>query len=198
MRHMMSGEISNMQFKPGEQIRFTYLHPVEGMDEATGDRFKEVLVLHPNWMGKVHGIDLKRLTQAEREVLDDILNPTLREEVHAGKPHRIPLVNDILRRMNPVEEIKNPVSFYSRFVKVFLRNKDAYRTYDQHKMVNVTISQKTQVHGTVTNPKPLFHAVETKAPQPTIPTQQVAKPAVKQPSRLDRIKQLQAARDKDK
>jgi hypothetical protein len=172
-----------MKFNAGQQIRFTYNHPAEGIDEATGDRFKEVLVLHPNWAGKVHGIDLKRLTMAEREVLDEVLDPKTRTEVLSGHPHRIPLVNDIVKRMNPVEEIKNPVSFYSRFVKVFLKNKDAYRTYNPHRMLNVTVVQQTKVTGHVINPKPLFHKVESKTPPP-----QPAQPAAK-PNRLDLIRQ---------
>ena len=139
-----------MKFKPGEVIRFTYNHLIT--DDESGDRFKEILVLNPNWQGKLHGIDIKRLTQAEREVLNVIMDPQQR-----GQYHRIPLVNDILRRMNPVEDIKNPQTFYVRFVKVFLKNKDAYRTYWPVRMLNVTIVKQTDVTGKVINPKPLFH-----------------------------------------
>jgi hypothetical protein len=142
-------------------LKFTYKGLRESTPEDPADNFKEVLVLHPNWQGKMHGIDLKRLTPAEREVLDTIMDPAQR-----GKTHRIPLVNDILRRMNPVEDIKNPMSFYSKFVKVFLRNKDAYRTYYPHHMLHVVISKQTSVTGKVINPKPLFHKVESKPQAP--------------------------------
>lgn len=161
-------------FKPGQVIRFTYNAPIKGNDDPT-DRFKEILVLHPNWMRLVHGIDLKRLTAAEREVLDAIFDPKQK-----GKQHRMPLVNDILRRMNPIDEIKNPVSFYSKFVKVFLRNKDAYRTYQPERILNATIVEQTNVSGNVINPKPLFHKVESKAP----------------PNRLDLIRQRATAQSK--
>ena len=124
------------------------------------DRYKEVLVLHPNWRGKMHGIDLKRLTTAEREVLNAILDPETK-----NKPHRLPLVNDIVRRMDPLEEIKNPQTFYSKFVKVFLKNKDAYRTYHPNRMLSVTVVQKTNVTGKLINPKPLFHGTKTKQPK---------------------------------
>lgn len=163
-------------FKAGQIIRFTYSHPPQGIDEHTGDRFKEVLVLHPNWQRKVHAVDLKRLTLAEREVLHEVLDPATRESVKAGKRSRIPLVNDIVTRMNPLEEIKNPVSFYSRFIKVFLRNKDAYRQYHPERMSRVTVVKESDVTGKVINPNPLFHKTESK--------QQPA-----QPSRLDVIKQ---------
>lgn len=145
-------------FKPGQTIRFTYNHPSERVDEATGDRFKEVFVLNPNWQGKVHGIDMKRLTVAEREVIQAVFDPKTKKGMH-----RIPMVNDILRRMNPIQEVKNPMTFYQKFVKVFLRNKDAYRVYDLPRVLNATVVRTTNVVGGVTNPKPLFHKVETKA-----------------------------------
>jgi hypothetical protein len=186
-----------IKFDPGQIIRFTYQHPAEGVDEDTGERYKEVLVLHPNWHHKVHAIDLKRLTEAERDVLYAILDEKQVAAAKAGKkPHRFPLVNDILRRMDPLEEIKNPVGFYNRFVKVFLKNKDAYRTYFPVRMSAVTIVQKSDVRGKVINPKPLFHKVETKPTAPTPPKQPTApqQPKAGQ-SRLDLIRQrAQAAK----
>ncbi|MHA2045170.1 MAG: hypothetical protein ACW99G_10265, partial [Candidatus Thorarchaeota archaeon] len=96
-------------FEAGSTIRFTY------NSVSSGDRFKEVLVLHPNWNGKVHAIDLKRLTAAEREVLNAVLDPKQK-----GKTHKLPLVNDILTRMDPTELIRSPTSFYNQLVKQFL------------------------------------------------------------------------------
>lgn len=161
------------RFLAGQVVKFTYRqHTGAGPDEITDDH-KEVLVLHPNWNRKMHGIDLKRLTPAERAVLDAIFDPKIRDEVRkGGKPFKIPLVNDILRRMDPLEEVKNPMTFYSKFVKVFLRNKDAYRTYYPHLMLNPVIVEQTKVAGELINPKPLFHKVETKTqakPEPTKP-----------------------------
>ena len=184
-----------IKLHPGQVVRFSYTHDPAGVDEDTGDRFKEVLILNPNWQGKVHCIDLKRLTTAEREVLDAILSPEQAAAAKSGsKPHRFPLVNDILKRMVPLEEIKNPVSFYSRFVKVFLRNKDAYRTYYSVRMSAITVVQKSEVHGGVTNPKPLFHAVESKPTEPTKPTT----PTTGEPpkNRLDQIR-ARALKKKD-
>lgn len=146
-----------MIFKPAQVVRFTYNQKI--IDEDTGDRFKEVFVLNPSWQGKMHGIDLKRLTAAERAVLIAIFDPRTKKGMS-----RIPMVNDILSRMNPRVEVKNPMAFYQKFVKVFLRNKDAYRVYETPKMLNVTIVKQTEVQGTVTNPTPLFHKVESKPP----------------------------------
>jgi hypothetical protein len=152
------------KFSPGEIIRFTYHSHLGIKPDEPKDDFKEVLVLHPGWQGKVHAIDLKRLTMAEREVLDAVFDPKTKEH-----PHRMPLVNDIVRRMDPIEEIKNPVSFYSKFVRVFLRNKDAYRTYEPRRMLSVTVVKGTAVTGKVINPNPLFSKIESKPTQPTKP-----------------------------
>lgn len=150
-----------IKFKPAQTIRFTYNHPTERIDEATGDRFKEVFVLNPNYGGKVHGLDIKRMNDAEREVIRAIFDPSTGKYVH-----KIPLVNDILRRMKPLDEVKNPHSFYHKFVKVFIKNKDVYRIYEMPRMLNVTVAKDTKVVGQAFNPKPLFHKVESKQPQP--------------------------------
>ena len=134
-----------MAYESGTFIRFTYT------GAKTLDNQKEVLVLHPNWMGEVHAIDLMRLTQAEREVLRAILDPKTK------RPHKLPLVNDVLNRMTPWEDIKNPVSFYSQFVKPFLRNKDAYRRYLPERMSGITVVEDIDVSGAPIAPaKPLF------------------------------------------
>ncbi len=136
-------------YKAGNFIRFTYINP----DAKPGAKeiFKEVFILHPNWNGKVHAIDVKKLTVAERTVLEAVMDPDQK-----GKTHRIPLVNDVLRRMDPPTLIENPISFYQQFVKQFLNNKDAYRTYYQSRMSGVQVVKASEVKGAVTNPKPLF------------------------------------------
>ncbi len=79
--------------------------------------------------------------------------------------------------MDPLTEIKNPVSFYAKFVRPFIRGKDAYRSYWQHRMTNATVVAHSQVTGVAqggavaTNPKPLFHAISPKTSEaPVAPT----------------------------
>lgn len=160
-------------FKAGQFIRFSYNRPPQALDEASGDRHKEVFVLNPQWLGEMHGIDLKRLTVAEREVLAVIFDARKAQKIkgriqltNAVSPAIAPLVQDILRRMDPTTEILNPMAFYQKFVKPFLRGKDAYRRYKPTQMQGITVSRRSSVMGQVTNPKPLFHKVETK-PQAT-------------------------------
>lgn len=125
------------------------------------DPNKEVMVLHPNWHGKVHAIDLKRLTPAEQQTLHAIMDPKVKAAVDAGQwpvegapPY--PLVRDILSRMDPAELIKNPLAFYQRFVKPFIRDKDVYRQYWPRFISNVRVVEESKVQGQVSNPAPLF------------------------------------------
>jgi hypothetical protein len=159
-----------MIFKPGQIIKFSYQHSAR--DKESGPKDKEVFVLHPNWMGKVHGIDLKRLTKAEREVLAAIIEPPDEDGTH--KPHRLPLVNDIRRRMQVSQEIKNPVTFYTKFVKPFLRGKDAYRQYFPTKMMHPAIVKGVDLSGNVVNPNPLFG--KQTPPKPPAGPQGLTKP----------------------
>lgn len=148
-----------MNFKPGDIIRFTY--DPQDVDENTGDRFKEVLVLNPLWKWKMHGIDLKRLTPAERAVLEAVLDPEQKD-----KPHHLPLVNDIKRRMDPIELINNPVVFYSKFVKPFLRRADAYRQYVPKRMTGISVVKDASIKtGKKPIDKPLFGPKTPQAPE---------------------------------
>lgn len=159
-------------YKPGDVVRFTYAHLAE--DEASGDQFKEVFVLNPEWDGEMHGIDLKRLTEAQRLVVQMVMDPAVYQNVKRGKNTKIVLVNDICRRMNPLEEIKNPQSFYYKFVKRFLKDIDAYRRYDKRNMSAMSIVHISEVKGQAINPKSVFHKVESTqkpddGPKPVTP-----------------------------
>lgn len=139
----------NQQYQAGSFIKFFYRAP------TTQDPNKEVFVLHPNWQGEVHGIDLKRVTPAQRDVLQIIMDPEARK--NPAQATKYPLVQDILRRMPaPEDEIKNPLSFYQRFVKPFMNRADVYRKYNTGYMFNVQVLKESKVQGAVMNPKPLF------------------------------------------
>jgi hypothetical protein len=118
-----------MNYEAGDTIRFTY------NNSESQDKFKYVLVVAPMYEGKVHALDLKIITDAQREVLREVFNPNTK------RPHPIALVNDIFSRMpNPQEDVKHPITFYSRFVRPFLNVAgDIYRTYFPEKMLNVQV-----------------------------------------------------------
>ncbi len=128
------------------------------------DKSKSVLVLHPNWNNKIQAVDLARITPAEQQVLKAVMDPKVKAQIDAGKwpvdgvpPY--PLIRDILSRMDPVELIKNPLAFYQRLVKPFIRNKDCYRQYWPQYVYGVKVIEESHVQGHVTNPRPLFKKV---------------------------------------
>jgi hypothetical protein len=128
-------------------VRFTY------HSDSSADPYKEVFILNPLWRGKVHALDLKRMTPAEVRVIQAIMDPETKT-----KGHPYALVNDILRRMDVTEEIKNPVTFYARMVRPFIKNSnDIYRTYYPTKMYGVQVTESTKFAKTPQNNKPLFH-----------------------------------------
>lgn len=102
------------------------------------------MVLHPNWGGKLHAIDLKRLTPAERQVLMEVLDPKTYEPGYRSKHS---LVEDIKKRMNVLNEIKNPLSFYHKFVRPFIKGKDVYRQYETARMSNPVVSKNPSSSG---------------------------------------------------
>jgi len=125
---------------------------------------KDVFVLHPHWNNKVHGLDLARVTPAEQQVLKAIMDPKTAATVKQGHwpvegVPNYPLIRDVCMRMDPTELIKNPLAFYQRFVKPFIRDKDCYRQYWPNYMYGLQVVKETQVKGPVMNPKPLFKKV---------------------------------------
>jgi hypothetical protein len=138
-----------MRLEPGMMIRFTYKH--YSVDDQTGDKFKEVLVLNPKFNNKVHAIDLKRVSPAERWVLEQLIDPKQK-----NIPSRHPFVNSIKRRIGDFHQsVKNPTTFYSLFVKPFLKDKDAYRTYFPERMINPSEIKGETIGGKKINKNPM-------------------------------------------
>lgn len=155
--------------QPGQFIRFTYMPPRQkprrfGLVAPPSDPSKEVMVLNPSWQNKMHGIDLKRITPAEVQVLRAIMEPKNKQhydqtgQLPQGVP-TYPLIIDVFRRMDPTQLIRNPMAFYGQFVKPFIRDKDAYRQYFHAYMSGIQVIRESQVRGAVFNPKPLFKKV---------------------------------------
>ena len=126
------------------------------------DPNKEAFILHPHWNGKVHAIDLGRITPAEMQVLQAVMDPEVKAQADQGvwPIHGVPpdpLIRDILHRMDPAELIKNPLAFYQRMIKPFIRSTDCYRQYWPQYMFGLRVMAESHVKGPMTNPKPLFH-----------------------------------------
>lgn len=186
----MGRSVSGQRFEAGQFITFMYRPPVQPQKPkmkyvqqkqvdgsikritvpstdpppAPSDPNKEVMVLHPNWHGKVHAVDLKRLTPAESQVLKSVMDPETKQKVDAGQwpvdgVPNYPLIRDILKRFNPNELIKNPLSFYQLLIKPFIRDKDVYRQYFPNFCFNVKVVQESKIQGQLINPAPLFKKI---------------------------------------
>lgn len=84
-----------------------------------------VLVLHPNWKGHLHGLNLDYIPQGTLKKLWEITKVTLAGKVQRLTKLRLPLLK---------ADIGNPKSFYTSRLKKFLTSElgktgVAYRTY---------------------------------------------------------------------
>lgn len=145
--------------QPGTFLKFRYNLPPEVIRSSgeVHDPNKEVFVLHPNWNNQLHGIDLKRLTPAQTDVLRLIMDPKTKDDPAAL--NKYPLVRDILNRHEPWELAKNPIAMYSLMIKPFLNRADAYRRYWRSRMGNIQVMESSKVEGKVMNPAPLFKKI---------------------------------------
>jgi hypothetical protein len=137
---------------------------VQAPPEPPSDPSKQAFILHPRWNNKVHAIDLGRVTPAEIQVLQAVMDPKVKEQADQGVwpiegVPNYPLIRDILRRMDPTQLIKNPIAFYQQFVKPFIRSTDCYRQYWPQYMFGLQVLSETHVAGPMTNPKPLFKKI---------------------------------------
>lgn len=136
----------------------------EPVVEPPSDPSKQAFILHPNWHNKVHAVDLSRVTPAEIQVLHAVMDPNVKVQVDQGVwpvegVPNYPLIRDILRRMDPVQLIKNPLAFYTQLVKPFIRNKDCYRQYWPQYMFGLKTMAESHVKGPLINPNPLFKKI---------------------------------------
>jgi hypothetical protein len=90
--------------------------------------------------------------------------------------------------MDPIELIRNPMVFYTKFVKPFLRTKDAYRTYVPALMSGVTKVQDASIK---TGKKPVENPLFGPKPTQQAAQQQTAPKAL---SPIDIMKQNAANR----
>jgi hypothetical protein len=100
------------------------------------DKFPQILVLHNNFQGLVHGLNLNYLTEQEINYVKSVINPEFGAEM-AKKDVRI---RQALQRLGTISlDIKSPNVFYTRFIKTFIQNKSAYRLYNPAKLINVRV-----------------------------------------------------------
>ena len=84
-----------------------------------------VLVLHPNWRGYLHGLNIDYIPESTLKKLWEMTKVTLAGKVERLTKLRLPLLK---------ADIGNPQTFYNQRLKKFLRSElgktgTAYRTY---------------------------------------------------------------------
>lgn len=129
----------------GDLITFSY-PAVHQQGTRAHDKYPQVLVLHNNWRGLVHGLNFNYLTDDEINTVRMFIDPAF------AMQHR-----DNLKRKNPaqsaeferivatiqINDITSPGMFYEQVVKPFIviRGWDPYRLYRPEKMTGVRILQ---------------------------------------------------------
>ena len=105
--------------KPGHIIRFSY------SGKNVNDPQPMVLVLHPNWQGKLHGINIDYVPERVLQRLWNLVQITLQGKIETLAKLRLPLLK---------ADIGNPKAFYQNRLRKFMQKNlgstnVAYRTY---------------------------------------------------------------------
>ena len=111
------------------------------------DRNPKVLVLHTNWRGLLHCLNLNYLTNDEintlRMVLDPLFEMKYRDKLKQKNATAYAELERIINRSgNP--RITTPHDFYVRVIKPFIqvRGWDPYRLYHPEKMTAIRVLEK--------------------------------------------------------
>ena len=136
-----------MNFRIGDIITFTYPLPPR---TRAHDQFPQVLVLHPNWKGLMHGLNLNYLVDDEinaiRMLIDPMFEEKYAEALNRKNPRIMQELDRIVLKMGN-SNITSPHDFYLRVIRPFIivRGWDPYRKYRPDKMTNVRLVQKREV-----------------------------------------------------
>lgn len=132
-----------MALEIGSFITFTY-PAVHQQGTRAHDRFPNVLVLHPNWQGSLHGLNFNYMTDEEIHVIRMIIDPNYmdnyKESLQKTNPERVRELENILRTAENAH-VTSPQDFYNRVIKPFIRPRgwDPYRRYRVEKMTNTRV-----------------------------------------------------------
>jgi len=135
-------------YKIGDLVSFSYpaVH-LEGTQAH--DKHPEVLILHPNWEGLVHGLNFNYLTRDEINILRMLIDPMYEMRYRTALKQRNPTayaeMDKIISEPGAYRntKINSPHDFYRGVIRPFIitRNWDPYRRYRPEKMRNIRIVQ---------------------------------------------------------
>jgi hypothetical protein len=122
--------------------------------ENSHDFYPQILVLHNRWarknfpheVAKVHGLNLNVFSEYELAVIYSVLNPDLVARYEKTKPQIAHYVRSLHQTViKQGLDIENPLDFYTKFIRQFVKSSDGYRLYFPEKMVNVKVITKREV-----------------------------------------------------
>jgi len=153
-------------FKIGDLITFGYEAENQGKNPPNvrwggrkvtdiHDKFPQVLVLHTNWNGLVHGLNFNYLTEDEintiRMLIDPMFEMKFRNALQRKNPTAYKELERLIRlpRQQRSAKITSPYAFYRGVIRPFIisRGWDPYRRYKPGKMKSVRVLQ-TAAHMT--------------------------------------------------
>ena|SRR3990167_1566673 len=149
-------------YEAGDTIVFNYTSP-----HAT-DPTPKVLVLHDNWQGRVHGINLLLLTRQEHNYLKAVISSSFAKKItrtDARIRQQLQRLQSTLSTLN----ISSPRDFYVRFVKGFVKQYDSYRQYRPEYMKNIKVVEKREDLTKTDEDKSLFDKYVDKTKNKTGP-----------------------------
>ena len=125
----------------GDLVTFSY-SAVHKAKSAAHDPYPTVLVLHPNYEGKMHGIKWDMLSATEQEILKMILSEAYEAQNKNFLARRDPAsakLFDSLTQSSMSHDIRTPSQFYTNVIKPFIIRKAVQVTpYRQYRLDRVT------------------------------------------------------------
>ena len=118
--------ISKNKMESGSIVMFNY----KGIQSTTPRPM--VLVLNPNWHGKLHGVKLDVLSESELVRLTNLIKVRLRDRSKYLANLRLPMLK---------VDISSPQKFYNSRMKRYIRQvkQNPYRTYFVSNIGSVTV-----------------------------------------------------------
>lgn len=119
----------------GDLIIFNY-SPVT--TNVTGTNPRKVLVLHPNYQGKMHALKWDFLTASQQNMIRMLLDPSFAEEKKQSLVRQDPRsvqIFDAITQGEVTEDIRDPAQFYDKVIKQLIghlkgqKQRDPYRQY---------------------------------------------------------------------
>ena len=169
-------------FRFGDVVEFKY------QGKYSHDPNPVILVTHPNWHGKVQGININYLTSLQLIHLLALAHPDRAEDLTLGFPQ----IRAELKRIGKVPDITKPLEFYGLVLENPSRRLNVYRQYFPGRMSGV------QFRTVETLRKYTAKAEEERQKAKAQEEEYAKQQAEEEQKELERIEQEKAGREEEK